>query len=60
MEGSRFPRVSGGKQTERVGVHDTARDIITYRWMLAIVSFLLYNSLSLVNGSLAGEVGDII
>jgi hypothetical protein len=54
MESSRFPRVSGGKQTERVGVHDTARDIITYRWMLAIVSFLLY-SFSPVNGNF-GEV----
>jgi hypothetical protein len=60
MESSKVSCVSGDKQTERVGVHDTARDIITDRWMLAIVSFLLYNSLSLVNGSLAGEVGDII
>jgi len=38
MESSRVPCVSRGKQTERAGVHDTARDIITGRWMLAIVS----------------------
>ena len=52
MESSKVPCVSSGKQTERVGVHDTAREIITDRWMLPIVSSLLYSSFSPVNGNL--------
>jgi hypothetical protein len=40
MESSRVPCVSRGRRTETAGVDDTARDIITGRWMLAIVSLV--------------------
>ena len=40
MESYRVRCMTRGKRTELAGEHDTARDIITGRWMLTIISLV--------------------